>query len=314
MEAPCARKEISMARSILITGGRGFIGSNYYRYAAKDASVYITAPPHSELDILDEDTVKRFFDLVHPEVMINFAAFRNANLAEQERGDASGLAWRTNVVGVENISRMCQEYGTFLIHISTDMVFSGRETNKGPYSETTKPESEMNYLSWYGWTKAEAERIISKNTNAAIIRIGNVTQPIYDPTLDYVGKIIYLFDRGKLYPLFHDQHLTLTFIPTLLDIINILIKERKSGVFHAASKDTFTPYKLGEYLIQHARGRTGMVKGVPVNDYLKNSPNRYPKYGGLLAEKTGQQLRIKSLDWEEIVDVFIDKLGSSFHK
>lgn len=299
----------SNGRNILITGGNGFIGSNFLNYALGKHK--IIAPSHRELDILNVSQLNNTFKDLSPEIVINFAAHRDANSAELQRGDMNGSVWNTNVKGVENISKLCQEYGSFFIHISTDMVFSGNRDNKGPYDEKTKPEARPENLSWYGWTKAEGERVLENNKKIAIIRVGNVTNILYDPKLDYVGKILFLFDRNKLYPLFNDQYLTLSYIPSLLEVIEALIEKKVKGVFHVASKNLFTPYELAEYLIKEIRGKTGVVKGISMEDYLRASPNRYPQYGGLLAEETARQLELKMLDWKQIVARFVKKMKVS---
>lgn len=319
-------KNKSKAKSILITGGSGFIGSNFLRFAhgleqenqnkrdffSKKLQYQIIAPSHSELDMLNVAELRKTFQNHLPKIVINFAAHRDANSAELQRGDVKGSAWATNVKGVENLSKICEEYRVFLIHISTDMVFSGDRDNPGPYGEKSKPEMKLEKLSWYGWTKAEGERALNNKKNA-IIRVGNVTQTLYDPKLDYVGKILYLFDRNKLYPLFNNQYLSLTYIPSIFEVIKALIIKKINGVFHVASKNIFTPYKLGEYLVKKARGKTNVLRSISIKEYLKKLPNRYPQYGGLLAKKTSKQLQVKLFDWERIVDFYIEKMNSSFH-
>lgn len=307
-------------KNILITGGSGFIGSNFLSHFINFQSGYkrnkykIFFPSHKEFDITKLTQIEKYFNTFIPEVVINFAAYRDANSAETQREDIQGSVWKANVEGVENLSRVCQKCGCFLIHISTDMVFSGYADKPGPYDEKTKPEDRIQKLSWYGWTKAEAERRLKGNKKSAIIRIGNVTQPIYNPKLDYIGKTLYLYDHNKLYPLFHNQYLTLTFIPSIFQVIESIILNNRSGIFHVASKDILTPYEMGKYLIQKARGKRGVVKSSSIDDYLKHFPNRYPKYGGLLSKETEKILSINFLKWMEIVDYFIEISGSSFDK
>lgn len=303
-------KKHEKIKNILITGGSGFIGSNFLEFSSHKRNLQdkIVAPTHKQLNISNLQQLKKFFDRFHPDVVINFAAHRNANTAELQRGDKDGSVWNTNVKGVKNISEVSREFNSFFVNISTDMVFSGHKDNPGPYSEVSKIEANFNKLSWYGWTKAEAERVMGDNKKSAIIRIGNVTQPIYDPKLDYIGKILYLFDRKKIYALFNDQYLTLTSIPSLFKVIELIIDKRKTGVFHVASKNTFTPYEMGTYLIKKTRGKDNLISKSSIDEYLNDHPNRYPKFGGLSSKITTKKLGIRVLKWEEIVDLFIASL------
>ena len=116
---------------IFITGATGFIGSNFLQHIAHNAKVEVMAVDHKTLDILDRKGLKKTFRNFEPNIVINFAAHRNANTAEIQRGDKNGSAWQTNVVGLKNIFRLCQAYKSYLIHISTDMVFLDEGIIKG---------------------------------------------------------------------------------------------------------------------------------------------------------------------------------------
>lgn len=291
---------------VLITGGSGFIGSHFLLHSKNQKRYKVFAPAHKEMDLMDTSSIARTFRAVRPDVVINFAAHRNANTAEMQSGDRTGSAWMTNVVGVTNIAKLVKTFSSFLIHISTDMVFSGSETHKGPYAEDEAPETSAPHLTWYGFTKAEGERVLLGRIRSAIVRIGNVTQPVYDPTLDYVGKILFLYDHHKLYPLFTNQYLTLTATRTLFAILDVLIKKRAPGVFHATSKDVFTPYELGVYLLKKFRNKNRVVSKVDIDAYLASSPNRYPKYGGLLGSKTTKALNTPLYSWRQIADMFAE--------
>lgn len=291
-------------KSILITGSSGLVGSSFIN-GKVEKNYHIFSPTHLQMDISKMSSISRYVGKNKSDIIINFAAHRNANTAEEQRMDKKGSAWRTNVEGTKNIVSISKKSGIYLIHISTDMIFSGYLEDKGPYHEFDKPKKNMSRLSWYGWTKLLAEHSVRSYNGGAIVRIGNVTKPIYDPSLDYVGKILWLFDNKKLYPLFDNQFITLSYLPDVSKIIFALIKNKVSGVFHVASSDIVTPYELAKHLLYKARKSKGKVKKISIDEYLSIYPNRYPKHGGLKSVFTQQKLGIKFPTWQKIVDNFV---------
>ncbi|TSC88403.1 MAG: dTDP-4-dehydrorhamnose reductase [Microgenomates group bacterium Gr01-1014_16] len=292
-------------RRILITGSSGFIGSTCIRALAARNDYLLACPSPSQMDVSEKESVAQSVTKYQPDTIINFAAHRNANTAELQRGDKNGSAWLANVVGAKNLTEACSTYEIYLLHISSDMVFSGKEGKKGPYSESDIPENDPNDLSWYGWTKRQAEQAVISNKNACVVRIGNVTKPIYDPRLDYIGKIQWLYDTGNSYPLFCDQNITLTYIPELVDSLIQLIDARMSGIYHVASDDVTTPVELAEYLMSNVRPDRNKVKKASIDEYLNTHPNRYPKDGGLMSQDTQKRLGKKFRSWQRVVDCFV---------
>lgn len=305
-------------QTILITGASGLIGSGFINDLAKNKFAKpmkqvlssriggLIIPSHEQMDITNYLSIKKFVDKYKPDVIVNFAAHRDANTAEEQRGDKKGSAWMTNVIGVENVVKICKLYKIRLIHISTDYVFGGYEDKKGPYSEKDLPESDKKRLSWYGWTKNLAEKIVLAGCqDSCVVRIGNVVRPVYDPKLDYVGKVLWLYDQNKLYPIFNDQFITLSYIPEIALVIEKLLEKKISGIFHAASQDLATPFDIAEYLLLKSRSKKDVVKKSSIDQFFKKNLNRYPKYGGLKTKETQKKLGIRFSTWREIVDNFI---------
>ena len=134
--------------NILVTGGNGqlalcirdiaaiFDGENIYRFTTRE-----------ELDIRSEKRLYDFFNAWKPDVVINCAAYTKVDNAETVDWDA----YAVNVEGVQNLVKVCREFGSSIIHISTDYVFDGRK--KTPYSEDDKTHP----INQYGVTKLLGE-------------------------------------------------------------------------------------------------------------------------------------------------------------
>ncbi len=295
---------------ILVTGSNGLVGSHFTQNYHPDSESTLLTPSMDELDITNQKLVEDFLNLNNIEVVIHFAAFTDVTAAEQQRNNKSAPCWMVNVEGTTNLIRFLNPE-TFFVTISTDVVFSGSKKNPGPYSENETPEENPDLLSWYGWTKREAERRILNNIkNFAILRISNPVRSNYESKSDYVRKILNLYDNGKLYPMFNDQYLTLTYINEVTTTLNILLQKRLTGIFHTSSSNLYTPFKLANFLIEKTRGKKNVVKPISINSFLKDNPSRYPQFGGLKVEQTEKKLGIKFRSWEEIIEDLAKQLSA----
>lgn len=296
-------------KEIYVTGSDGLVGSRFVELSSNKFN--LLTPEIDELNILDKEALDSFFAKEKPDFVVNFAAHTNLNKAEDQRGDKNASCWQINVEGTKNITEMCRKHGVFLVHISTDNVFSGSKDDQGPYSEGHKIETDSSKLTWYGFTKAEAEREVLKalGNQACILRLIYPTRAKYEKKLDYLRKPLDLFDQGKLYPMFTDQQISVTFIDEVCLAIEKIIEGKKTGPFHASSRNITTPHEIISYLIEKARGEKNTVIKLSLESFLKtvDNPVRYPKYGGLKVEKTEKALGIKYSTWQEIVDQLVEQ-------
>lgn len=191
----------------------------------------------------------------------------------------------------------------FAVHISTDMVFPGSTDDPGPYEEDHKLGDFKN-LTWYGASKAQGEKMfLEKNSKNAVVRIIYPVRNDYPQKLDYARKILNLYDEDKLYPMFDDQNMSITYVDELAQALKVILDNKYNGVFHVSSSDTATPYKFADYLLEKARNTNGIVKKSSFDEFvIDKDKRRYPKFGGLKTDKTQGKLSIKFSTWKEIID------------
>lgn len=281
----------------LVTGASGLVGS---RYVELSRSQDLLVPSLEELDITRKKSVQNYFVNNKIDVVVNFAAYTNAGEGEKQRNEKSGDCWKINVEGVANMLAVLR--GQFFLHISTDMVFPGSADRPGPYLESDLPESDSSKVTWYGFTKGEAERRVREK--GAILRLIYPVRAKFDNKLDYLRKPLKLYDEGKLYPLFTDQQVSISFIDEVCQAASEIIKQKKLGVFHCGSTDLATPYELICYALQKTGRDPNRVKKSSLVEFLKtvDSPVRYPLFGGLKLEQTERDLGIKFSSWREIIN------------
>jgi dTDP-4-dehydrorhamnose reductase len=294
--------------NILITGSSGLVGSHLVEYfKEKNITDTLLLPSSQELDITSSDAVNTYFDIHKPNMVIHYAAYTDVNAAETQKGDEKGAAWKINVSGTENLVHACKKHNAHLTHISTDMVFSGKKEDPGPYKEDHPIEINSSNLTWYGYTKAQAELKTKEYNNVTIIRISYPTRAHYDLKPDHVHKILNAYDAAKPLKLFNDHFLTLTYVNNVSEIINKLIEsyklqvtsyEFRSNIFHISSKNIYTPYDLANYLLEKTRRVTGVVQPSSLTEFLKDNPGRYAQYAGL---------DITFPTWQEIIDKEIEE-------
>ncbi|WP_448563836.1 dTDP-4-dehydrorhamnose reductase [Thalassotalea ganghwensis] len=105
-----------------------------------------------------DNAIKKF----SPDVIINASAYTAVDKAESDQ-DA---AYAINQHAVKNIAKLAKKYNIRLLHVSTDFVFDGQQSNAYLVNDTTNP------CSVYGASKLAGEQEIQTHCseNSAIVR------------------------------------------------------------------------------------------------------------------------------------------------
>jgi dTDP-4-dehydrorhamnose reductase len=135
---------------ILVTGCNGQLGNEIKLSAGEFPHFRFTFTDIDELDITNELHVDAFFKEYEPDVVINCAGYTAVDKAEEEPQKAMWL----NRDAVSNLASACDRYDCFMVHISTDYVFDGKNTV--PYHESDIPSP----VSAYGLSKLSGEAMM----------------------------------------------------------------------------------------------------------------------------------------------------------
>lgn len=141
-----------MYKKILLTGVNGQVGHALQCAFTSDAllSGVVTCLDRSQLDLTDQDAIRRVIQAVKPDLIINPAAYTAVDKAESE----PELAYAVNATAPQTLAEEAAKVGAKLIHFSTDYVYPG--TKMGAYTEDDAPQP----LSVYGKSKLAGEDAI----------------------------------------------------------------------------------------------------------------------------------------------------------
>jgi dTDP-4-dehydrorhamnose reductase len=139
-------------------------------------------------------------------------------------------------LGTENVVRAAADTGARLIHLSTDVLFNGRQA---PYDEEAQPEP----LHAYGRAKADAEAIVRECDDHVIVR----TSLIY--SLDEMDRatagLVEALRNGQPYTLFADQRRNPVWVETLSRACVELAGSDFKGVLNVAGRQVLTRAEIG---------------------------------------------------------------------
>ena len=219
---------------ILITGGKGMLGSTLQKELAEHELVVADLP---EWDITDGDAFLAKTLEAAPDLVIHCAAMTKVDDCEAKRD----LAFRLNEDGSRNVAVACKSCGARLIAISTDYVFSGEPPHEPwAWSETDIPRPRT----VYGASKFAGEQMIQMILpEAVIVRIAwlyGAGGPSFVHTMAKLGA-----QEGAPLKVVNDQRGNPTSTKAVADVIRFLLtKPDVSGIVHGTCEDACTWYDL----------------------------------------------------------------------
>lgn len=271
---------------VLILGAKGMLGSMLVK-AFSDSENQVSAWDFEDCDITNAEETKEKIIALHPEVIINAAAYTNVDEAEEKKE----LAFSVNQTAVANIAAAAKKIGAVVVHYSTDYIFQGKKEEG--YTEDDESVKAVNV---YGASKRAGEIILkSAGIPYYIIR----TAWLYGPNgKNFVTTMLTLAQTHKELKVVNDQHGGPTYTKDVAYFTKKLLrKNHPSGVYHAVNAGHTTWYEFAKEIFQIAGKEVNVI---PVTSAEFPRPAKRPMYS-ILNQTKGPSMR----PWQEALKEFI---------
>jgi dTDP-4-dehydrorhamnose reductase len=281
--------------NIIIFGASGQLGQCFKSLAERDGISSIYFPSESEANILDVDALKKIFEIHKPAYSINCAAYTAVDKAE----DDSEIALKINKTGVENLGRLCAEYDSTFIHISTDFVFKGDASSPRSESSTAEP------ISVYGQTKLDGEKAVENILKKYfILRTGWLYSEFANNFMKTMLKLGSERDELKIIA---DQAGTPTYGMDLAACIMHIIQSKSEayGLYHYSNEGIASWYDFAKAIFDIA-GTKVKVLPVKTEEYVTRAVR--PAYSVMDKSKIKKQFEMEIPYWRDSLLTCISKL------
>lgn len=240
-------------KTILVTGGNGFIGKklieslleNYLVVVFAKNPIQTSFENHDNFkfekgDIIDSNHTNQIISKYTPSIVIHLASLTGISKCENQPFDS----FLTNVFGTFNVIQGCIKNNSKLIFLSS------REVYGDTRGELTKEDDRKIPNNVYGLTKLEAENLIlwahkKFNLNYTILRPTN----IYGPGGDKYGVQVIiqkLLHNETIFVMGGEQKMNFIFIEDIISAISECISNKNSinQIFNLGSNENLSINEL----------------------------------------------------------------------
>lgn len=310
---------------IMLIGKNGQIGWELQRSLAPSGE--IVALDRDRLDLADADQIRRRVREIKPGIIVNAAAYTAVDRAEEE----PELAMAVNGSAPGVLAEEAKHLGAFIIHYSTDYVFSGHRESEcqelitssiglqKPYVETDKP----NPLNIYGQTKLAGERAIeAAGVPHLILRIGWV----YGTRgRNFMLSVLRLAREQEELRIVDDQvgvptwsrlvaEATAQIIAQIFSPVGVRnsLATELSGIYHLSAGGQTTWYGFAREIldrVQHLYPNYGCLapeRLKPIHSHEYPTAARRPSYSKLGSDLVHRTFNIKLPSWQDSLQMALE--------
>ncbi len=239
-------------KSILITGSTGFLGARAVLHFQKDYKVL--APTRNDLDITDENSVIKYFELTRPQFVLHSAAISDIQTAQ----DNPSLSDTINRLSPLFIAKACKNVGAKLINLSSDQVYTGNK-ERFALSENV-PLAPQNL---YAKQKLAAEQLVCEalpeSVSLRLTWMYDSPSSLVTPNKGLMTTLLSASQSGLPFKVNSNQLRSITFIKNVIENLPACFS-LPGGVYNYGSENDMSAYELFRYAAEIMKLPLGTVE------------------------------------------------------
>ena len=287
-------------KKVLLIGAKGQVGQELQVTLPQLGEVISIG--REELDLTNSEKIGQLIREIHPDYLVNAAAYTAVDKAETE----PDLAYSINAIAPKIMAESAEKIKAKFLHISTDYVFDGRKNT--PYLETDL----TNPLGVYGQSKLRGEEEIKTvNSQAIILRTawvyGSYGKSNFVKTMLRLGK-----EREEL-KVVVDQVGSPTWAKDIAAAITHLLinADNPAGIYNFTNSGIASWFDLTKAIFEEAKISGIPLKiqrVIPITTAEYPTPAARPAYSVLSGQKISQQLGYISPYWRDSLKAMLNQL------
>jgi dTDP-4-dehydrorhamnose reductase len=192
------------------------------------------------------------------------------------------------------MAAVAHELGSRLVHISTDMVFSGK---RGNYSEEDKPEP----ISYYGYSKRAAEEdVLNTYPEALVIRVALLYGFPLSGGVNFSAELYHHLRAGSRVKVFTDQFRTPIWAGNAAAAIAELAMKSDHGVLHLGGNERISRSRFAAELARQMDADPQLLEEISMHEIKWLVPR--PQDVSLSSPRARQILQTPLLDCREGIE------------
>ena len=287
-------------KKVLLIGAKGQVGQELQVTLPQLGEVISIG--REELDLTNSEKISQLIREIHPDYLVNAAAYTAVDKAEIE----PDLAYSINAIAPKIMAESAEKIQAKFLHISTDYVFDGRKNT--PYLETDL----TNPLGVYGQSKLRGEEEIKTvNSQAIILRTawvyGSYGKSNFVKTMLRLGK-----EREEL-KVVVDQVGSPTWAKDIATAITQLLinVDNPAGIYNFTNSGVASWFDLTKAIFEEAKISGIPLKiqrVIPITTAEYPTPAVRPAYSVLSGQKISQQLGYIPPYWRDSLKAMLNQL------